>query len=217
MKTDAFWQATRGHFDGIVNVAVDWLAAKGVRPNSLTWFSLLPAIASIVAAARGDFVLAAAMMALGGICDFLDGPLARRANQTTTFGALLDSTLDRFADAAPLLGLVYFYAHYPWAAFIAATAAFSGYTVSYVRARAEGLSIALPWMWMRRTERLLITGAGFLLAWIPAPFLTVPAPMTLLFVLSVGILALTAAFHALFVAEGLIDPPTPNKTGQGER
>jgi CDP-diacylglycerol--glycerol-3-phosphate 3-phosphatidyltransferase len=203
LRIDEFWLSTRRRFDGATLLAVDWLEARRVRPNAITWLSLAPAFASLIAAAGGYFVWAAVSMALGGLCDFIDGPLARRHGHASRFGALLDSTLDRFADAAPLLGLVYFYASYPAAALAVACSAFAGFSVSYVRARAEGLAIALPWLWMRRTERLLLTGVGLLLAPVPFPAIAAPAPVTLVLTSGVGLLSLVAAMHAIFVAEQL--------------
>ncbi len=201
MIDDSFAKSVQQRFHAVVGRGADWLNQRGVQPNTLTWLSLAPAIASFIATAHGYLIAAVAMMALSGVCDLLDGPMARRSERTTLFGALLDSTLDRFADAAPLLGLVYYYGGYPLAALICALSAFSGYTVSYVRARAEGLQIALPWLWMRRTERLVLTGVGLLLSPIAIPALGVPAPVTLTFVLLNGVLALVAAFHALMLAE----------------
>jgi CDP-diacylglycerol--glycerol-3-phosphate 3-phosphatidyltransferase len=193
----------RRAFDSTLGALADALDRMGVRPNMLTWLSLAPAAASLVASAMGHFRLAVAMMLCSGFCDLLDGPLARRTGQTSKFGALLDSTLDRFADAAPLLGLAYFYAPYPNAALAAAAAVFGGYSVSYVRARAEGLNINLPPLWMRRTERLVITGVGLLLAPITVPDIDVPAPFTLLTVCILGALSLIAAAHALWAAANI--------------
>ncbi len=188
-----------------LDATVDYLARIGVRPNLLTYLSIAPAFVSLAAVATQHFNVAVLMMLFSGLCDLLDGPLARRSGQTSIFGALLDSSLDRFADAAPMLGLVYVYAHYPLAAMAVAGSVFAGYSVSYVRARAEGLKIALPWLWMRRTERLILTGAGLLLAPISIPGLDVPAPVTLMLVCSVGGLSLLAAMHALLAAARILE------------
>jgi CDP-diacylglycerol--glycerol-3-phosphate 3-phosphatidyltransferase len=183
-----------------VGILADRLAGLGARPNHITWLSVLPAFASLVFAARGDFPFAVLMMLFSGLCDMLDGAMARRGGKSTLFGALLDSTLDRFADAAPLLGLVIFWAGRPYPALIASLAAFAGYSVSYVRARAEGLQIALPPLWMRRTERLVLTGVGLLLAPLGVPGVETPAPATLLVTGLLCALSFAAAGHALLVA-----------------
>jgi phosphatidylserine synthase len=52
------------------------------------------------------------LVLLAGAFDMLDGPLARAKGKTTTFGAMLDSSLDRLSEAAVLLGiLIYFLYH----------------------------------------------------------------------------------------------------------
>lgn len=205
MTFDGAARRARALFNRAVGAGADALARLGARPNDLTWLSLAPATASLAAAASGRFGLAILFMTLAGLCDLLDGPLARRQGRTSAFGALLDSTLDRYADAAPLMGLVVFYAPYPLAALTAALAAFAGYSVSYARARAEGLGIGLPWLWMRRTERLAIVAAGLLLAPVTIPGVNLPAPLTLLAVAAVAALSLAATAHLLFVAAKLTE------------
>ena len=191
------WRRAHERYVGIL---ADELTGLGVRPNHVTWLSLLPAFASLVFVARGEFTSAVIMMLFSGLCDMVDGAMARRGGKSTLFGALLDSTLDRFADAAPLLGLVVFWAGRPYPALIASLAAFAGYSVSYVRARAEGLQIALPALWMRRTERLVMTGVGLLLAPMSVPGVETPAPATLLITGLLCVLSFAAAGHALLVA-----------------
>lgn len=151
-------------------------------------------------------MLALVLMALSGLCDLLDGPLARRSNQISRFGALLDSTLDRFADAAPLIGLSVFYSGYGWVCLIPAGTLFAAYTVSYVRARAEGLEIDLPPMWMRRTTRMVAIGVALLLAPIAIDGVSIPAPLTLAGIALLGLLSLAASVHALIVAARLLTP-----------
>ena len=204
------WRRAHEKYIGMV---ADGLTSRGVRPNHITWLSVLPAFASLVLVARGEFHAAVVMMLFSGLCDMLDGAMARRGGLATTFGALLESTLDRFADAAPLLGLVVFWEGRPFPALIASLAAFAGYSVSYVRARAEGLRIALPALWMRRTERLVLTGVGLLLAPLEIAELETPAPVTLAVIALLCVLSFLAAGHALIVAAG-ITRDTPRQGGQ---
>ena len=44
------------------------------------------------------------MMILAGLCDLLDGPVARIQNRVSVFGGFLDSILDRYADLILFLG-----------------------------------------------------------------------------------------------------------------
>lgn len=191
-------------FEDIIAALARAVGRLGVTPNALTCASVVPAAGAIVATAMGHFVLAIMLMAFSGLCDLLDGPLARLSGQTTRFGALLDSTLDRFADAAPLIGLSVFYSGYGWISLIPVGALFAAYTVSYIRARAEGLNIRLPPMWMRRTERMLLIGGALLVAPVSFAAIPAPAPLTLAAVALVGLLSLAASIHMLLVAARIL-------------
>src|SRR5687767_11956018 len=134
-----------------------WLSVQGVSPNSLTYAALSLALASGAAAALRHYLLAAVLLLISGAFDLLDGVVARAARRTSRFGALLDSTVDRLADALPLLGLVVASTDAPLGSAVLVLAMLSGFAVSYVRARAEGLGITLPPLFMRRPERLVLT------------------------------------------------------------
>ena len=76
--------------------------------------------------------------------DTLDGIMARMNDRSTRWGAFLDSTLDRVADAAIFGGLVLYYAGGGDNAVMAGLALaclILGMVVSYARARAEGLGM----------------------------------------------------------------------------
>jgi len=144
------------------------LAPLGLSPNGVTLASIPPALLAGVAASAGWMATAAVLFTLSGVLDLLDGALARATGQQTRFGALLDSSLDRVADAAVPIGLVVLFAPYGWLAAIPAMALLAGMWVSYIRARAQSLAIALPRLWMRREDRFgLMTAAMLLSAWHP--------------------------------------------------
>lgn len=91
--------------------------------------------------------------------DMLDGVLARMQGSTGTFGAFLDSTLDRVADAAVFAGIAIWLATGGHNRVLAAVALFClvvGGLVSYAKARAEGLGLRCDVGIAERTERLLI-------------------------------------------------------------
>lgn len=174
------------------------LARTGLTPNMLTLGSLVPAVVAGVFAAEGAFGWAALFMLLSGICDMLDGPLARASGTATEFGALLDSTIDRVTDAAPLIGLAAHFAPSGWLAAVPAFTLTAAYTVSYVRARCEGLNVALPPLWMRRGDRLVLIGKAMLLGLV-SPW------ATLALVGVTGVLSTLAAADALRVARRVIE------------
>jgi archaetidylinositol phosphate synthase len=101
-------------------------------------------------------VFAVVFMLASGFCDTMDGIVARKFNQASTFGAFFDSVLDRYADAAIYAGIIISGLCSP----IWGLAALSGSVlVSYTRARAEGVGIKMESVgFAERAERMLILG-----------------------------------------------------------
>lgn len=193
----------RGPYVRILGFLARFLVRLGIKPNALTVFSLLPAILAGVAAAERSFVFAALLLLFSGLCDVLDGALARQTGQTSRFGALLDSSIDRLSDAAVPLGLILVYAPHGLYVVVPALAMLSGYTISYVRARAEGLRFDLPRLWLRREDRMAVMVLALLLAWIDVPGFAVPAPLILLLFGALALFGFLAAGQALLTARYL--------------
>lgn len=189
-------------FAGTLAKVASVLARTGVTPNTLTLLSLVPALVSGVLAAYGALGWATLFLLLSGVFDMLDGPLARSTGTVSRYGALLDSTVDRITDAAPLLGLTVFYATSGWMAVVPAFTLLAAYTVSYVRARCEGLKVQLPPLWMRRGDRMVLIALSLLLG-------VVSPAITLGGIGLVGVLSLLAAADALRVARNVIDARVP--------
>jgi CDP-diacylglycerol---serine O-phosphatidyltransferase len=63
-------------------------------PSGLTLGNLFFGVFAIVTAARGDYTQAGWYVVLGGVCDLLDGRVARATNTGGPFGAELDSLVD---------------------------------------------------------------------------------------------------------------------------
>jgi CDP-diacylglycerol--glycerol-3-phosphate 3-phosphatidyltransferase len=193
----SLFEAARKAYESALSAAAALLARTGVHPNTLTWISLIPAALAGFAAAGGAFVLAAVLLVCSGLFDLLDGALARSTGQTTKFGALLDSTLDRLSDAAVPAGLAVFYAPYGAIVLVPVLMIAGGFLVSYVRARAEGLGLDLPRLWMRREDRMVIMVAGLFIAWLPIPGVAMAAPTLLIVVGLLALLSFAAAVAAL--------------------
>lgn len=175
------------------------LGALGVTPDALTYVSLVLAALAGVAAAGGWLVTSAAFVVASGLCDVLDGVVARATGRSSRFGALLDSTIDRLSDGLPLLGLVVYYAAWDLAVLAPGLALLASLTVSYVRARAEGLGAELPPLYMRRAERVLMLVASLLAGAIPLGG-AIPAPLTLAGVSLMALLGACGAVDALSAA-----------------
>ncbi|HEX4831853.1 MAG TPA: CDP-alcohol phosphatidyltransferase family protein [Trebonia sp.] len=91
--------------------------------------------------------------------DMLDGLLARIKGNSGLFGAFLDSSLDRVADAAIFGGMVIWFfrgGHNPLLACVTLFCLACGFMVSYVKARAQGLGLKCDVGLIERPERLLI-------------------------------------------------------------
>ncbi|AVO43776.1 CDP-alcohol phosphatidyltransferase family protein [Phreatobacter cathodiphilus] len=194
--------ARSASFAGTLAKVASVLARTGVTPNTLTLLSLLPALVSGILAAYGAFGWSTLFLLLSGVFDMLDGPLARSTGTVSRYGALLDSTVDRITDASPLLGLTVFYATSGWMAVVPAFTLLAAYTVSYVRARCEGLKVQLPPLWMRRGDRMVLIALSLLLGMVSPAF-------TLGGIGLVGVLSLLAAADALRVARNVIDARVP--------
>src|ERR1700722_13019823 len=138
-KPITYWIGEGGGW--LLRHAVRGLAATGLTPNMFTFFAL--AVNSWAAAlfAMGRFRQAAAVLFLAGFLDMADGQVGRRGGRVNAFGALLDSTLERYSDLALYMGLVVYYtlAGRPFYMTLAAVARASSFMVSYSRARAAPL------------------------------------------------------------------------------
>ena len=92
--------------------------------------------------------------------DMLDGVLARIKGTTGRWGAFLDSTMDRIADAAIFSGLTLWFmlgGHDPLLGGVSLFCLVIGLMVSYAKARAEGLGLRCDVGLIERPERMLIS------------------------------------------------------------
>jgi CDP-diacylglycerol--glycerol-3-phosphate 3-phosphatidyltransferase len=159
MASTNFSQWLRETTEGLVMAFVRPLAKLGIGPNALTVAGVLVASVGAIFAARGQFALAALWVALGTPFDALDGSLARLTGKASDFGALLDSTLDRYGEAALLTGLgVYMSTQANTLGLVLVFVTLLGSVmVSYVRARSEGLGLSNKVGLFTRVERILLT------------------------------------------------------------
>lgn len=173
------------------------VAKTRVSPNSLTISGFLMNIFVAWVISQGYFLLGGSLILVAGIFDLLDGAVARYTNRATKFGALLDSTLDRWSDAVLLFGLLWYFAWQPdqdtSLEMILIFAALVGFLlVSYVRARAEGLGLDADVGIMRRTQRILLLSMGLMLSTFE------PILLIALWILAIGS-NLTAAHRLIYV------------------
>ena len=77
-----------------------------INPNIVTVISPFLALASAYFFAQHQLILGALFILLSGFLDVVDGAVARYHNRASKFGAFLDSTMDRFADAIIFIGII---------------------------------------------------------------------------------------------------------------
>lgn len=136
-----------------------------VSPNLLTAISMALCASAGIAVALGYLATAAWAYILAGMCDVLDGRLARATNRSSQAGAFLDSVSDRWGELFVFAGFMWFLHDSLWL-FAVMLAIAGSMMVSYTRARGEGLGLNLDGGTMQRAERILIVAIGtFLAAW----------------------------------------------------
>jgi CDP-diacylglycerol--glycerol-3-phosphate 3-phosphatidyltransferase len=152
---------------GFLDPVVDILSHLGVSPLSVTIFGVVLSVIGAVFVARGYLFAGGIILLVGGLCDTIDGSLARQQKQVTDFGAFLDSTADRIAEVVYLGALVfYFFGREPVnevVVFFILVAITGSFLTSYARARAEGLGLECTVGWMERAERVTLLVVGLLL------------------------------------------------------
>jgi phosphatidylglycerophosphate synthase len=147
----------RTYFAWVMRPVWSFLRSANISPNAVTSVSVLLAAAAGTAVALGHFSLGGWLYLCSGACDFLDGRLARITGKSTAAGAALDSILDRYSEAAMLVGLAWFYRD-SWVLIAVLGLIGGSFLVPYVRARGEGLGLALKVGLMQRPERVVILG-----------------------------------------------------------
>jgi CDP-diacylglycerol---glycerol-3-phosphate 3-phosphatidyltransferase len=162
------------------------LARTPITPNAITVIGAVGMSASALALFPTGHLFAGVMVCTFFVfADMLDGALARIKGTSGPFGAFLDSTLDRVADAAVFSGLAIYFVRGGHSLLMAVVALFclvAGGLVSYAKARAEGLGLSCDVGFAERTERLLIGLVAAGLAGLGVPY-----------VLPIGLWVLAAA------------------------
>jgi CDP-diacylglycerol--glycerol-3-phosphate 3-phosphatidyltransferase len=158
-------QSLQDSFVRMLSPLITILSKCGLSPNSFTIAGVI--ITSFAAAAflMGYIRLAGILILLGGLCDTIDGLIARTTGKASRFGALLDSSFDRYSEFIMFLGIAAYFIYledYGTSAsvFLALCGSFM---VSYTRAKAESLGFEAKMGIMQRPERIVLIGLGALI------------------------------------------------------
>lgn len=155
-------------FEVVIRPIAKLLVSLKVHPHVITFSGLVLSLLAFNFYRQGYFFYAGLMVVLAGACDVLDGKLARETNQMSKFGALMDSTIDRYSEILLFLGLAaYFYGKHSHVIYLIIFAIAGSFMVSYIRARAEGLGLECKVGLMQRPERITWLAVGSLLGGIP--------------------------------------------------
>ena len=144
---------------------VNTLAKRGIHPTCLTLAGFVITCMAAVALSKGSLRTGGLLILLGGLCDSIDGNLARSTGKATRFGALLDSVIDRYSEFVMFLGIAAYFIILKNYFILAGTfiALCGSIMVSYTRARAESLGFESKAGITQRAERIVFLGFGALI------------------------------------------------------
>ena len=131
-------------------------------PDLFNLLGLIFGLVSGLLVASGELPLAGWAILVGGVCDILDGRVARATGVDSAYGKFIDSTLDRFAEVFLFLGSAYFLRLAPLGSVIVVAALAGSLLTSYARARGESLGVTCREGLMQRPERLVLIGLACL-------------------------------------------------------
>ncbi|HOG47168.1 MAG TPA: CDP-alcohol phosphatidyltransferase family protein [Anaerolineae bacterium] len=140
----------------------------GFTPNVLTVLGFLLSFIPAALLATGRLPLAGVLILVCSALDAFDGTLARLSGRATTFGAFLDSVLDRFSEGIIYFGLIAYCAQTgrQEELYLTYAAIIGSQLVSYTRARAEGLGLRCTAGWFSRVERIIGLSVGLMVGWL---------------------------------------------------
>ncbi len=133
-----------------------------INPNIVTVISPFVALLAAYGFAKHLLILATLAILFSGFLDVVDGAVARYHDRSSKFGAFLDSTMDRFADAIIYIGII-FGGYCDW--FVGVLAIHSAICVSYVRSRAESQGVECNIGIAERAVRMIILMIGSLIGY----------------------------------------------------
>jgi len=149
----------RAFFTNLITPVARLLLRLNVSPDAVTVVGTLGVVlAAVWFFPQGELLLGVLVITAFVFSDLLDGTMARISGRTSTWGAFLDSTLDRMGDSAIFGGLVLYYAWVVESQVLAALTLYclvTGWLTSYARARAESLGYEAKGGIAARADRLV--------------------------------------------------------------
>ncbi len=150
----------RAFFNRVFTPVARALVRAGVSPDVVTIVGTLGVMAgALILFPRGEFFWGTLVITAFVFSDIVDGTMARMTGRSSVWGAYLDSTLDRFGDAAVFVGLAMWFAGDGSNDLLCALCLYNlsaGSIVSYAKARAEGLGMRADVGIAERSDRLVL-------------------------------------------------------------
>ncbi len=168
-------QKLRVYWDKGIAPVGRFIGRSRISPNAVTLMGLVVQVVVAYLILDGALVAAGLVAVVAAVFDVLDGAVAKARGLVSRFGAFLDSTTDRLADALYFLPIAWLYAVDPdvpghdeeWVAVLALATLVLSFMVSYVKARAEGLGFECKVGIAERAERVIVVVLGLLLNAVP--------------------------------------------------
>jgi CDP-diacylglycerol--glycerol-3-phosphate 3-phosphatidyltransferase/CDP-diacylglycerol--inositol 3-phosphatidyltransferase len=149
----------RTFFTNLISPVARLLLRWNVSPDAVTVVGTLGVVvAALWFFPQGDLLVGVLVITAFVFSDLLDGTMARMSGKTSTWGAFLDSTLDRMGDSAIFGGLVLYFAWVVESQVLTALTLYTlvtGWLTSYTRARAESLGYEAKLGLAARADRLV--------------------------------------------------------------
>jgi len=181
---------SRAFFTAVFTPLARRLIAADVPPDAVTAVGTIGVVlGALTLFPTGHLFVGVLVVTVFVVSDTLDGVMARLSGRSSTWGAYLDSTLDRFGDAAVFGGLAVWFAaggHSRPLALLALWCLVFGSITSYAKARAEALGMRADVGIAERADRLVVVLVATGLADFPGLHLpyVLPAALALLAVAS---------------------------------
>jgi CDP-diacylglycerol---glycerol-3-phosphate 3-phosphatidyltransferase len=165
MDTEPIPESWKTGYAKAIHPLIQLLTRWNMHPNTFTTLGFVISCISTYFMAVGMFRIASLLVLFAGVFDTIDGKLARDSGKVSRFGALYDSTLDRYSEVFLFFGMAYYFIeHDMYLSSVAVAVALGGsLMVSYIRARAEGLGFECKVGILQRPERLILIALGGLI------------------------------------------------------
>jgi len=144
------------------------VAKTNLSPNAITIIGLVLNFVVAAVISTGNLLLGGALLLVAGGFDVIDGAVARATNQVSRFGSFFDSTMDRYADAVILGGVLLYFINEDsgtWAIMLTFITLVGSLMISYTRSKAESIDLRGDVGFAQRAERVIILAAGLLLGY----------------------------------------------------